>query len=281
MQSCTGDCGDLWAVLTPRGWVAHEEYTLILVALGLMLLVVIPAILMALGFAWKYRASNTAARHDPHWEHSTAIEVVVWTVPALIVALLSYLVWTTTHTLSPYRPLDSPHAPLKVQVVAMDWKWLFLYPDQGIATVNQLVIPTGVPVQFSLTSDSVMSSFFIPQLGGQIYAMAGMRTRLHLVADRPGVFQGYNTQFSGQGFYGMHFETVAATEEGFRQWVEQARQGGQVLDLERFAVLEDPSAEDNPQWFTLAVPDLFERVLARYAPNLPHTPQAGSPPWKH
>ncbi|WP_297449048.1 ubiquinol oxidase subunit II [Ferrovum sp.] len=262
LWACTGNCGDQWAVLTPRGTIAGQEKTLILTALGLMLLVVVPVILMTFMFAWKYRASNPRADYDPDWDHSTLIEWVVWTIPTLIVAVLGYLVWTSSHTLSPYRPIASSQPPLEVQVVAMDWKWLFIYPEWHIATVNRLVIPAGVPVHFSLTSDAVMSSFFIPQLGGQIYAMAGMKTHLHLIADRPGVFQGYNTQFSGQGFSGMTFETVATSREAFRQWAHQVETGGQVLDRAAFASLEKPSINEAPHLYSLALPHLFDSILS-------------------
>ncbi len=277
LWACTGNCGDQWAVLTPRGTIADHEKTLILTALGLMLLVVVPVILMTFLFAWKYRASNPRADYDPDWDHSILIEGVVWTIPTLIVAVLGYLVWTSSHALSPYRPIASRQPTLEVQVVAMDWKWLFIYPEWHIATVNQLVIPTGVPVHFSLTSDAVMSSFFIPQLGGQIYAMAGMKTHLHLIADQPGVFQGYNTQFSGQGFSGMMFETVATSGEAFQQWVHQVETGGQVLDRATFAALEKPSINEAPRLFALALPDLFDRILSQDSTLRPMTMTSHSP----
>ncbi|NDU86418.1 MAG: ubiquinol oxidase subunit II [Ferrovum sp.] len=267
LWACTGDCGDQWAVLTPKGYIASHEKTLILTALGLMLLVVVPVILMTVIFAWKYRATNAHADYDPEWDHSTRIEVVIWLVPTVIVAILGTLVWTSSHALSPYRPLASSQPPLKIQVVAMDWKWLFIYPAQKVATVNQLVIPAGVPVDFIITSDAVMSSFFIPQLGGQIYAMAGMTTHLHLIADEPGVFQGYNTQFSGQGFSGMHFETVATSQDSYNQWITQIREQGKVLDRPAFKTLELPTKNEDPQQYSLAIPDLFDSIVTSFSPN--------------
>ena len=260
--ACTGNCGDQWAVLTPRGLIASHEKTLILTALGLMLLVVIPVIIMTFLFAWKYRASNPQKDYDPDWDHSTLIEVVIWTVPSLIVTILGYLVWTSSHALSPYRPIASNQPQLEVQVVAMDWKWLFIYPSWQIATVNQLVIPAGVPIHFSLTSNAVLSSFFIPQLGGQIYAMAGMKTHLHLIADGPGVFQGYNSQFNGSGFSGMMFETIATSSAEFQQWVHRVKTEGHVLDRTAFNALEVPSINEIPRQYSLALPNLFENILS-------------------
>lgn len=262
LWACTGDCGDQWAVLTPKGMIASHEKTLILTALALMLLVVVPVIIMTFIFAWKYRASNPRDDYDPDWDHSSFIEVVIWTIPSLIVAVLGYLVWTSSHELSPYRPIAATQPPLEIQVVAMDWKWLFIYPEWHIATVNQLIIPAGVPVHFSLTSNAVLSSFFIPQLGGQIYAMAGMKTHLHLIASSPGIFQGYNTQFSGAGFAGMMFETIATSREEFQKWVNQVTTKNQVLDQTTFTALEKPSINEIPQQYALAIPHLFENILS-------------------
>jgi cytochrome o ubiquinol oxidase subunit 2 len=277
LWACTGNCGDQWAVLTPRGTIASHEKTLILTALVLMLLVVIPVIIMTFVFVWRYRASNPRDDYDPDWDHSTLIEVVVWTIPSLIVVILGYLVWTSSHALSPYRSITSNQPPLEVQVVAMDWKWLFIYPKWHIATINQLVIPVDVPVHFSLTSNAVLCSFFIPQLGGQIYAMPGMKTHLHLIADRPGVFQGYNTQFSGAGFAGMMFETVVTSSEKFQQWVNQVKTEGPVLDQVTFAALEKTSINEVPQRYSLALPDIFDNILSydtahQMMMSPPHTP---------
>jgi cytochrome bo3 quinol oxidase subunit 2 (EC 1.10.3.-) len=264
LWACTGSCGSQWAVLTPQGSIASQEKDLILTALGLMLLVVIPTITMTLYFAWKYRASNETPDYAPNWDHSSRIEKVIWGIPTLIIAILGTLVWISTHRLSPYRPLSSPYPPLEVQVVAMDWKWLFIYPDLKVATLNQLVIPAGVPVHFVLTSDAVMSSFFIPQLGGQIYAMAGMTTHLHLIADQPGVFEGYNTQFSGPGFAGMHFETRALPSESFHQWVQTASHAPAILDHVRLTQLEQPTTDVPPQIYRVTAPRLFNEIVESY-----------------
>ena len=173
-------------LMNPKGSIGTQEKDLILIALGLMLLVVIPVMVLTVAFAWRYRESNTRATYAPKWAHSTGIEAVVWSIPCVIVATLAVLVWKTTHSLDPYRPLESDVAPVNVEVVALNWKWLFIYPDYGVATVNRLPIPVGTPINFRLTSESIMNSFFIPQLGSQIYAMAGMETQLHLIADQAG-----------------------------------------------------------------------------------------------
>src|ERR1700677_3810878 len=183
-------------VLDPKGSVGAAEKSLIVTSTWVMLIVVVPVIALTLYFAWKYRASNRGAAYAPNWSHSTVIEVVIWTVPTLIILYLGVLTWRTTHELDPYRPLESKVKPINVEVVALDWKWLFIYPDLGIATVNQVEFPVGTPVNFTITSDSVMDSFFIPQLGGQIYAMAGMQTRLHLVANEAGNYAGESANFS-------------------------------------------------------------------------------------
>ena len=256
-----------WDLLDPKGPIAADEKQLILTAFALMLIVVIPVIIMTFAFAWKYRASNTAATYAPKWDYSHQVEAVVWLVPAIIVLILSSLVWRSTHALTPEKPLVSAVKPLTVQVVAMNWKWLFIYPEQGVASVNELVIPVGTPVQFLITSDSVMNSFFIPRLGGQIYAMAGMQTELNLQADEPGTYRGLDTQFSGAGFSGMHFETRATPVEAFERWVKDTRKGRLVLDDTRLKQLEVPSEDVTPTRFSRVTPQLFESILQKYAPD--------------
>lgn len=264
---CLTNCSP-WVLLDPAGPVAADEKRLILIAFALMLTVVIPVIVMAVMFAWKYRASNKSADFSPKWAHSLKIEVVVWLVPAVIVTVLSALVWDYSHRLDPYQPLASTVKPLHVEAVSMDWKWLFIYPELGIASVNQLVVPANVPVSFRITSDSVMTSFFIPQLGSQIYAMAGMETKLHLQASRIGVFQGLNSQFSGDGFSGMHFDAIATDTEGFNTWVRKVRQTNTLLDHAHFQSLEMPSHHTPVQYFAQITPGLFNDVLMKYMPDM-------------
>jgi cytochrome o ubiquinol oxidase subunit II len=202
-------------ILDPKGSVGVAERDLIATSTWAMLIVVIPVIALTLLFAWRYRASNKNAEYRPNWSHSTGIEIAVWTIPTLIILFLGVLTWTSTHELDPYRPLESSVKPINVEVVALDWKWLFIYPDLGIASVNQLAIPVGTPVNFNITSDSVMNSFFIPQLGGQIYAMAGMQTKLHLIADEAGDYAGESANFSGKGFSDMKFRAIATSPADF------------------------------------------------------------------
>ena len=200
------------ALLDPKGQIGLEQRSLILTAFGLMLIVVIPAILMAVGFAWKYRASNKDAKYSPNWSHSNKVEAVVWTVPILIILFLAVLTWKTTHALEPSKPLVHDEKPITIEVVSMDWKWFFIYPEQGIATVNEIAFPANTPVQFKVTSNSVMNSFFIPRLGSQIYAMAGMQTRLHLIANEVGTYDGISASYSGPGFSGMKFKAIATKD---------------------------------------------------------------------
>lgn len=252
-------------ILDPKGPIGADEKSLILTATFLMLLVVVPVILMTLVFAWKYRASNTAAVYTPKWAHSTKIEVVVWTIPVIIVIGLAILAWETTHKLDPYRPLDSAKAPIKVDVVALNWKWLFIYPDLGIATVNQLAFPKDTPVNFRITSDVAMNSFFIPQLGGQIYAMAGMETKLHLLADEAGSYDGMSANYSGAGFSGMKFKAIATeTPEDFQAWVAKVKAQATPLDAQAYLALAQPSENNPPAYFTAAEPRLFDAVMHKY-----------------
>ena len=252
--------------LQPQGPVAAQERNLILITVGLMLFVLLPVFGMTLWFAWHYRAGNERATYMPKWE-SLGLDVVVWLGPSLIVLILAILTWNYTHSLNPYKPIASDVKPLKVQVVALDWKWLFIYPEQGVASVNQLVIPTDRPVSFDITSDTVMNSFFIPQLGGQIYAMAGMRTELHLQADKPGTYFGENTQYSGRGFPFQNFEVQARAQKGFDAWVQKVRQQGKDLDWSRYRALEKPSVRDPVSHYAEVDNGLFQRVMAKYMPG--------------
>ena len=226
-----------WTLLDPKGQVGIEQKNLILIATGLMLLVVIPVIIMTVVFAWKYRASNKAATYTPDWSHSTKIEAAVWIIPILIIIALGYVTYHSTHKLDPYRPLDSDVKPIQIDVVALDWKWLFIYPEQGIATVNKIVFPANTPVNFRVTSDAVMNSFFIPGLGGQIYAMAGMTTKLHLIANENGEFDGISANYSGAGFTGMKFKATATSQEDFDKWVAEVKQSPKKLDKAEYLSL--------------------------------------------
>jgi cytochrome o ubiquinol oxidase subunit 2 len=224
---------------------------------------------LSLWLPWRYRAGNASAVYRPEWRRSRLIESLVWLVPAGIVAALGTLVWISTHRLDPYQPIDSRVAPVHVQAVSLDWKWLFIYPQLGIATVNQLVFPARTPLRLHITSDTVMTAFFVPQLGSQIYALAGMETRLSLMADTTGKYLGENTQFSGAGFADMRFEAMATTREDFDRWLEKVRRSPQVLDAARLAELEQPGARVPVEYFSGVSPDLFASVIAKYRSTAP------------
>lgn len=226
-------------LMDPKGPVGVQEKNLILFATALMLIVVVPVIIMAVVFAWKYRASNTKAAYAPDWSHSNKIEVVVWTIPVIIILILGTVTWITTHALDPRKPLNGAGKPLEVQVVSLDWKWLFIYPEQGIASVNELVIPAGRSVHFKLTSSGVMNAFFIPALGTQVYTMSGMESQLHLQADHVGEYRGISANYSGRGFADMHFTTKAVDAAGFKAWVAKTKTAGELGKAE-YAKLMTP-----------------------------------------
>jgi cytochrome o ubiquinol oxidase subunit 2 len=251
-------------LLEPKGDIGMQERTLILTALGIMSIFVLVVMVLTVVFAWRYRESNTKATYAPKWSHSNAIEAVVLSIPCLVIIFLSALIWKTTHTLDPYRPLESRVKPVRVQVVAMNWKWLFIYPDYGVATVNKLVVPVNAPINFELTSDSMMNSFFIPQLGSQVYAMAGMKTQLHLIANQPGTYAGLSSAFSGEGFSDMHFNAVAVPSDRFGAWVQEAHRAPGVLDPASYAVLAHPNVMLRPATYGQVAPGIFEGVINRF-----------------
>jgi len=219
---------------------------------------------MSIWFPLKYRASNTKAHYAPKWSHSSKIETIVWLIPLTIVLMLSVIAWKETHRLDPYRPIDPGSKQLNVEVVSLDWKWLFIYPEQHIAVVNEFVFPTKVPLGFRITSDTVMTSFFIPQLGSQIYAMAGMQTRLNLLADQPGIYTGQNQQFSGRGYPSMTFNSVATSQEGFDAWVQKVKASPEKLDYARLEELRTPSVKDPVTYYSSIDPGLFDYLLSKY-----------------
>src|SRR5690348_5617339 len=254
LASCQG-------VLDPQGPIASAERLLLINSTAIMLVVVIPVIVATLAFAWWYRSSNTRATRSLDESYEGRVEFVVWSIPALTVILLGGVIWLGSHQLDPRAPIPGKSDPLRVDVVALDWKWLFIYPDHGVATVNQLVIPTGTPVQFRLTSATVMNSFFVPQLGSQIYAMGGMITHLHLLADNPGEFPGFSANFSGDGFSWMRFIVKSVPAADFNAWVAQARGTGSGLDDASYAELAKPSQDVPPKTYRSVEPKLFERIL--------------------
>ncbi|NUT83472.1 ubiquinol oxidase subunit II [Pseudomonas sp. NA13] len=259
-------------LLDPKGQVGLDERNLIITATLLMLLVVVPVIVMTFLFAWKYRATNTKATYTPKWSHSTKIEVAVWTIPVLIIIALGYITYKSTHALDPYRPLDSDVKPITIEVVSMDWKWLFIYPEQGIATVNKIVFPAHTPINFKVTSDTVMNSFFIPGLGGQIYAMAGMQTKLHLIANQNAELDGISANYSGAGFTGMKFKAIATTQEDFDAWVNDVKKAPKQLEKAEYEALSKPSQNNPVELYSSVTPNLFQTIIDKYEGMNPGKP---------
>jgi cytochrome o ubiquinol oxidase subunit 2 len=257
-------------VLHPSGDVAAQQSDLIFYATELMAIVIVPVVFLTALFAWHYRASNTKARYEPHWHHSTKLEVVIWGVPVIIIIFLGIATWTTAHTLDPYhqvsriapgQPVPAGTKTLEVQVVALDWKWLFIYPDYGIATVNDLAAPVNQPIEFRLTSDRVQNALSIPALAGQIYAMPTMETELHAVINEPGDYKGYSSRFSGAGFSKMHFVFHGLSNADFDKWIADAKAAGGTLDSAAFLQLAVPSEAEPIHRYANVDPQLYKTIL--------------------
>lgn len=267
------------AVLDTKGLIADQQRDLIYLAVGLMALIIIPVFGLTFYIAWKYRANNKAGqrRYAPDLDGNTKLEVIWWGFPTLIIAILSVIIWQTSHSLDPFRPLASTNGQpaLKVQVIALQWKWLFIYPEQGIASVNQLQIPVGRPVDFSITADAPMNSFWIPQLGGQVYAMSGMTTKLHLQADQPGTYRGSSANLSGEGFADMRFVAVADDQASFDRWVSDIRAAGNQLNHQVYDQLAQPSSSTPYTTYMLADDNLHNAVLAKYGSHGNYSHPAG------
>jgi cytochrome o ubiquinol oxidase subunit II len=248
-------------VLDPKGPVAVAERLILFNSLGIMLAIVIPTILATLGVAFWFRSSNRRARYRPDFAYSGRLEILVWAIPAMTVLLVGGVAWIGSHDLDPRKPIASSVRPVTIQVVSLDWKWLFIYPELGIASVNQLTIPVATPVSFELTSSGVMNSFFVPQLGGQIYTMAGMETRLNVLADHAGTYRGLSAQYSGGGFSDMRFAVAAVPTQDFDKWVAAARGDGSMLDAQAYADLARPSGPTAPFTYRAVAPGLFNSIL--------------------
>lgn len=251
-------------LLNPKGSVAAEQIRLIYIAMILMLLIVVPVIIMTIVIAWKYRASNKKATYKPDWAHNTMLEVVWWTIPCIIIVILAIITWITSHSLDPYKPLDSKAKPITIQAVSLDWKWLFIYPEQGIATINYIVVPEKTPLNFQITSQGPMNALWIPALGGQIYAMAGMRTKLHLIADEAGLYDGASANFSGDGFTGMKFQVNATSQQEFNQWVSEAQKAPHTLTMDDYKKLALPTENEPVQYFSHVQTNLFNDVMMAF-----------------
>ncbi len=254
-----GGCSE--GVLDPKGPIASAEKIILFNSLGIMLAIVIPTIVATLAVAFWFRSSNTRAPHWPDWEYSGRLELIVWSIPAMTVLLVGGIGWISAHDLDPRKPIASSAKPLTVQVVSLDWKWLFIYPEQGVASVNRLTIPAATPISFDLTSSGVMNSFFVPQLGSQIYTMARMVTHLQLAADAPGTYPGISANFSGSGFAEMQFTVDAVSPEQFAQWAAANRNSGPTLDATSYAELVRPSRAVSPFTYGTVAPDLFRMIV--------------------
>ena len=252
------------AVLNPKGIIADKQRNLIVLSSLLMLLVIIPVYILTAVFAWRYRATNKNAHYTPNWDHNPVFEVVWWAIPSTIILSLAIIAWISTHQLDPFKPLDSPTKPLTIQVVALEWKWLFIYPEQNIASVNYVQFPKDTPITFEITSDAPMNSFWIPQLGGQIYAMSGMVTQLHLQANAEGKFAGSSANLSGAGFAGMKFTAEAVSEDAFQKWVQTVKYTPTRLDLQEYKKLSQPSQNNPVAYYSSTEKDLQSTIVMKY-----------------
>jgi cytochrome o ubiquinol oxidase subunit 2 len=263
------------AVLSPRGPVAHEERQLIIALLLRSMIVVVPVFFLLFFFAWRYRESNTKAKYNPEWDHSRVAETIWWLIPSALILVVGIIIWNSSHTLDPYRALSSSTPPINIEVVALDWKWLFIYPQQHIASVNFLQFPKNTPVNFNITADAPMNSFWIPQLGGQIYAMPGMNTQLHLLASSNGDYYGSSANISGDGFAGMHFVARASSTTDFKQWVNSVKQSSQVLSQTSYGKLSAASTNNQVAYYSDNDPELYDKIILKYI--APLNQQSGDP----
>lgn len=255
--------GANFEVLNPKGPVAQRQRDLIVWASLLSLIVVIPVFALTFGIAWKYRAGNKKARYAPDWDGSRLLETIWWGIPLLLIIILSVVIYSSSHELDPAKPLAAGKKPITIQVIALQWKWLFIYPEQKIASVNYLQFPEDTPINFVITADAPMNSFWIPQLGGQIYAMAGMSTRLHLMADEPGEYKGSSANISGRGFAGMKFIAQAASQNDFYGWVQSVK-GSPLLDQKKYDGLARPSEDMPPAQYSVSDAKLYDTVIMKY-----------------
>jgi cytochrome o ubiquinol oxidase subunit 2 len=254
-------------VLDPAGPVGAAQKLILIDTLAIMLAIVVPVIILIAGVAFWFRASNPRAFYWPEWEFSGHLELIVWSIPALVIVVVGGVAWFGSHDLDPFKPLPGKGKPVEIQVVALDWKWLFIYPEDGVASLNALAVPVGVPVHFTITSSGVMNSFFVPRLGSQIYAMAGMATQLWLQADEPGTFDGLSANFSGQGFSDMRFDLKALPADDYAKWIADAKASGADLDRARYAELVKPSMNVSPSAYRSVEPRLFESIVNGSAPQ--------------
>jgi len=251
-------------VLNPQGIIAAKQRDLLFIATLLMLIVVIPVFLLTFFIVWRYREDNKKAKYSPNWSNSNVLETIWWMIPFVIIVILAVITWKSSHELDPYRALNSEKKAINIQVISLQWKWLFIYPDQKIAAVNYIRIPEKTPINFKVTSDAPMNSFWIPSLGGQVYAMAGMSTKLHLEADHKGTYRGVSANISGKGFAGMKFKVESTSDADFRQWSNETRRLSKSLDMPAYDELAKPSENQTMQLFSLKQANLYDKVVMKY-----------------
>ena len=252
------------AMLEPKGLISDKERDLIVTCSLLMLIVVIPVLILTFVFAWRYREGNEKSKHTPDWEHNYIAEMCWWGVPFVIIVILAVITWKTSHELNPFKPIVTHKKPIEIQAVALDWKWLFIYPKQEIATVNLVQFPEKTPINFEITADAPMNSFWIPQLGGQIYAMPAMRSKLYLLANEQGSYSGRSSNISGKGFAGMIFTANSISEAAFNQWVDSVKGSSKNLTMESYNELVKPSEYDPVSYYVLSDKDLFNKIIMKY-----------------
>lgn len=266
------------AILDPKGTIGNHQRNLLLFAGFLSLLVVIPVFVLTFVVAWKYREENKKAEYAPGWDNSVTVEAVWWGVPIFLIIILSIVTWKSSHDLDPFKALASEAKPVTVQVVALQWKWLFIYPEEGIASVNHLQIPVDRPINFTITSDAPMNSFWIPRLGGQVYAMSGMTTQLHLMATKPGSYPGSSANISGEGYSNMNFTAEASSQEKFDEWVKSAQSSTRQLTKDTYVNLAKPSVDESTLVYSKVDADLYDTIVMQYMSPDYQLPKAAPQP---
>ncbi|MFI4846811.1 MAG: ubiquinol oxidase subunit II [Candidatus Makana argininalis] len=262
---CISGCKEI-VIMSPKGQIGIEQRNLIVLTSTLMLLLIIPIIIITLVFILKYKSSNLNSKYNPNWCYSKKIEFFIWIIPIMIVSFLSYITWNSTHKLDQKKKIISKYKSINIQVISMDWKWLFIYPKNNIATINEIVFPVNIPIKFEITSNSVMNSFFIPQLGSQMYAMSGMNSVLNLISNKPGNYKGISSNFSGKGFYGMKFKVIVTPDKyNFLKWIKKVKSSFNIIqNIKDYENISYPSEKNKVQYFSFVMPKLYQYVIEKF-----------------
>lgn len=262
-------------ILNPQGHIASQQRDLMIIATLLMLIVVVPVFILTFFIVWRYREGNQKATYQPQWGHSRTLETIWWAVPFLIIVILAGITWKSSHDLDPYKPLESNKKAIDIEVIALQWKWLFIYPERQVATINYLQIPEKTPINFKITADAPMNSFWVPSLGGQVYAMAGMTTKLHLIANEKGIFNGVSANISGKGHSGMKFKVEATSDQDYTQWISQTKRSSPSLTMTTYEEIAKPSENQPKQLFNLQQRNLYDKVVMKYMSKKSETSHTG------